>query len=138
MKWKCPDIKLIDVPENTCLLQIFSRQMERKPSGVARQLVTILASPRKVTKRRRSPVYRPCGVPSKNHNQAGLRNSHYVLRQSSPTPPHDYDFSRRRTGEGRSKAVCAPRTPNQKKQNRVGFRPHSTFNFIEAIFDLRF
>ena len=113
-----------------------------KPSGVARQLVTFCClAKKKVTQDKEvavkanmrsmlchsqnaPPVYRPCGVPSKNHNQAELRNSHCVLRQSSPTPPHDCDFSRRRTGEGRSKTKpqakqCARSAHQTKKSKNV-------------------
>jgi hypothetical protein len=45
----------------------------------------------KVTKKKATPVYRPCGVPSLSHKRAGLRNSHdplrgHVLKQCSPNP----------------------------------------------------
>ncbi|OYY45503.1 MAG: hypothetical protein B7Y56_06185 [Gallionellales bacterium 35-53-114] len=49
----------------------------------------LLLRQKKVTKEKATPVYRPCGVPSIFHQQAGLRNSHdllrsHVLKQSSP------------------------------------------------------
>ena len=55
--------------------------------GVARQLVTFLASPRKVTKRRRPPIRHHFVIPCVARLVRRLRNSHYVLRQSSPTSP---------------------------------------------------
>ena len=79
--------------------------------GAARQLPTFLASPRKVGQRRRSPVCRPCGVPLIVQQQAGLRNSHSVLKQSSPTPPLAAEQSRRRSGEGKSTST-AKANPN--------------------------
>jgi len=55
--------------------------------GAARQLVTFLASPRKVTQRRRSPIRHPFGIPCVARLVRRLWNSHCVLRQSSPTTP---------------------------------------------------
>ena len=51
----------------------------------------LLLRQKKVSKEKATPVYRPCGVPSLQHKQAGLRNSHdplrvHVLKQSSPNP----------------------------------------------------
>ena len=47
-----------------------------KPSGVARQLVTFSCfAKEKVTKKKATPVCRPCAVPSISRKQAGLRNS---------------------------------------------------------------
>ena len=66
-----------------------TQQLKPKPPGVARQLVTFSCfAKEKVTKKKATPVCRPYGVPSLNPKQAGLRNSHCVLRQSSPKPPH--------------------------------------------------
>ncbi len=62
------------------------------PSGVARQLVTFSCfAKEKVTKKKATPVCRPCGVPSIRRKRAGLRNSHdplrgHVLKQCSPNP----------------------------------------------------
>src|SRR3989338_9590208 len=47
----------------------------------------LLLRQKKVTEEKATPVCRPCGVPSLNRKQAGLRNSRYALRQSSPKPP---------------------------------------------------
>jgi len=42
--------------------------------GVARRLVTFFCfAKKKVTQEKATPVYRPCGVPSIFHKQAGLR-----------------------------------------------------------------
>jgi hypothetical protein len=51
-----------------------------KPSGAARQLVTFLASPRKVTQRRRPQFRHPCGIPCVAR-QAGL--PHKLARSAS-------------------------------------------------------
>ena len=64
-----------------------------KPPGVARQLVTFSCfAKEKVTKKKATPVYRPCGVPCVARLVRRLRNSHdplrvHVLKQSSPTSP---------------------------------------------------
>ena len=43
--------------------------------GVARRQLTFLASPRKVSQRRRPQSRRPCGLPSATRNDRPLRNS---------------------------------------------------------------
>jgi hypothetical protein len=59
-----------------------------KPSGVARQLVTFSCfAKEKVTKKKATPVCRAFGVPCVARLVRRLRNSHYVLKQSSPTFP---------------------------------------------------
>ena len=102
----------------------------------------LLLRQKKVPKEKATPVYRPCGVPEKNRNQAGLRNSHCVLRQSSPKPPHDCDFFRRRTGEGKSTAktnssVRVAHTQT-KRQNSMGTLCPYTNSAFELIFEFRF
>jgi hypothetical protein len=86
--------------------------------GVARRLVTFLASPRqrvavetnlqvmsepKVTKRRRSPIRHLCEVPCVARLVRRLRNSHCVLRQSSPTPPDQPALLGGGRGEGEAR-----------------------------------
>ena len=60
--------------------------------GAARRLITFLASPRKVIKRRRPQFHHPFGVSCVARQLRRLRNSHdplrvHVLKQSSPTTP---------------------------------------------------
>jgi len=42
---------------------------------------------KKSNPKKASPVYRPCGVPCVARLVRRLRNSHYVLKRSSPTSP---------------------------------------------------
>ena len=111
--------------------------------GVARRLVTFLASPRKVTKRRRSPIRHLFEVPCVARPNRRLWNSHFVLRQSSPTPPPVCSFSRRCTGESnqQQKPKCSVRiahTKDKQNKNCVGTKcPHTNFDF-EFEFDFDF
>ena len=73
--------------EQTRLYQFSKLTPTSTSPGAARQLVTFLASPRKVTKRRRSPIRHLFEVPCVARLVRRLRNSHCVLRQSSPTTP---------------------------------------------------
>jgi hypothetical protein len=58
------------------------------PPGVARQLVTFFCfAKKKVTKEKATPVYRRYAVPCVARLVRRLRNSHYVLKQSSPKSP---------------------------------------------------
>jgi len=91
----------------------------------------LLLRQKKVTKEKATPVYRPCGVPSKKRNQAGLRNSHYVLRQSRLKLRLLALFlggaqgkaSQSQKNKTQSKTVCAQRTPNQKNKRNVWALP---------------
>ncbi len=79
---------------------LIAHATKSKPPGAARQLVTFLVLPKKVTQRRRPQCTRACGVPSIAQKQAGLRNSTSRLRRSgfeqcSPKPPLASALSRR-------------------------------------------
>jgi len=59
-----------------------------KPPGVARQLVTFFCfAKKKVTQEKATPVCRRFAVPCVARLVRRLRNSHFVLKQSSPKPP---------------------------------------------------
>ena len=116
--------------------------------GVARRLVTCLASPRQVTKRRRSPVYRPCGVPSNFHKQAGLRNSHdllrsHVLRQSSPKSTAClWKFEAVHRGvvsqNPKQKQKCSVRAAHTKSTKNMWATAHTPPSFMKPLLILIF
>ena len=74
--------------------------------GVARRQVTFLASPRKVTQRRRSPIRHLFEVPCVARLVRRLRNSRYALRQSSPKSPDQPPL----LGGGRGERKSKPKT----------------------------
>jgi hypothetical protein len=87
-------------------------QSKPTPSGVARQLVTFLVLPRKVTKRRRPQRAAPAGFPRYFANKRGCATrpsgAHTPcptaeLEQCSPKPPLVCEISRRRTGDEKAK-----------------------------------
>ena len=91
-----------------------------KPPGVARQQVTFLVLPRKVTKRGRPRFAAPSGFPRYFANKRGCATrpggAHKTcptaeLKQCSPTPPLVGEILRRRTGEGNSRAVLCGHSP---------------------------
>jgi hypothetical protein len=76
--------------------QLSQMAMQRYPTSkttstspvVDRQLVTFFCfAKKKVTKEKATPVSRPCGVPCVARLVRRLRNSHCVLKQSSPKTP---------------------------------------------------
>jgi hypothetical protein len=74
--------------------------------GVARRLVTFFCfAKKKVTKEKATPIHHLCEVPCVARLVRRLRNSHYVLRQSSPTSPDQSPLLGGRTGEGEAKRV---------------------------------
>src|SRR4030066_326813 len=61
-------------------------------AGLVRWLVVLSVTfscfaKEKVTKKKATPVCRPCGVPCVARLVRRLRNSRYALKQSSPKPP---------------------------------------------------
>jgi len=69
--------------------------------GVARRLVTFFCfAKKKVTKEKATPIRHLCEVPCVARQLRRLRNSHCVLRQSSPTTPELSPLLGGGTGEG--------------------------------------
>src|SRR5512145_1657055 len=88
---------------------------KQTPPGIARQLVTFLVLPRKVTKRSRPRFAAPAGFPRYFANKRGCATrpsrAHKTcpaaeLEQCSPKPPLVCEISRRRTGERGRMRFC--------------------------------
>ena len=84
--------------------------------GVARRLVTFFCfAKKKVTQEKATPIRHLFEVPCVARLVRRLRNSHCVLRQSSPKPPLVCELSRRRSGDKIQKWSC------------VGMNAHAVF-----------
>src|SRR5512135_2556215 len=121
--------------------------LKTKPSGVARQLVTFLVLPRKVTKRSRPRFAAPAGSPRKSANKRGCATrpsgAHTPcpaaeLEQCSPKPPLVCSLSRRRAGEKIQKP--SPKTseagqspPRQEKQSCAQSAHKTAFDFPSPV-----
>ena len=74
--------------------------------GVARRLVTFFCfAKKKVTKEKATPIHHLFEVPCVARQLRRLRNSHCVLRQSSPTTPELSPLLGGGRGEGKAKSV---------------------------------
>ena len=78
--------------------------------GIARQLVTFFCfAKKKVTQEKATPVCRRFAVPCVARLVRRLRNSHYVLRQSSPKFPDQPPLLGGAQGKKKQKVWCALR-----------------------------
>ena len=97
----------------------FLRGASRSTSpGAARRPVTFLVSPRKVTKRRRPPVRRSCGLPCAARRAGRLRNSPSRKAARAQTvladfPRHDC-AARRLSGGGKAVSRSFSGTEHEK------------------------
>jgi hypothetical protein len=95
-------------PRSGCCLLIYNTKANSPV--VDRQLVTFSCfAKEKVTKKKATPVYRPYGVPCVARLVRRLRNSHCVLKQSSPKSPDQPALLGGAQGNKKQKMLCALR-----------------------------
>src|ERR1019366_1837949 len=82
----------------------------------------LLLRQNKVTKEKATPVYRPCGVPCVAQLIRRLRNSHCVLKQSSPTPPDQSALLGGAQGRKKRKPKTEKSSGQQVAHHRLEFR----------------
>ena len=113
--------------------KFFSSTSTSTSPGAARQLVTFLASPRKVTKRRRTPIRHLFEVPCVARLARRLRNSHCVLKQSSPTTPDQSPL----LGGGRGEGKAKNQNQSQKRSSCLGTLCPNGFLFLILVCAMR-